>query len=195
MVLRSHGGRPCALAGGGSDVDAVQLAASWGMTIVLALKAVHIVMLIIWCAGLLALPLLLAADHRTLTQADYTRLRLILHNSYIAVITPAAIIAVGAGTALIFLGELFVPWMFAKLTMVGFLVGLHGLTGHAIVAVGESPGEARLNLAIPRLIAAVLLMAIILLLVLAKPDISLALVPDWLQRPLGLQSPFEAVPM
>jgi|APFEC2959095136_1045048.scaffolds.fasta_scaffold00031_116 uncharacterized membrane protein len=165
------------------------------MNIVLAVKTIHIITLIIWCAGLLALPLLLTADHRGLAQADYTRLRLILHNTYVAVITPAAVIAVGAGTALIFIGELFVPWMFAKLAMVGFLVGLHGLTGHAIIAVGESPGEARLNLAVPRIVAALLLMSIILLLVLVKPAVPQAIVPDWLQQPLDLQSPFDAVPM
>lgn len=174
---------------------AAQLADDGCMTLVLALKTIHITTLIIWCAGLLALPLLLAGDHRNLAQSDYTRLRLTLQNGYIAVITPAAVIAVTAGTALIFLRGLYVPWMFAKLVMVGFLVGLHGLTGHAIIAIGEAPGEAQLNLAIPRLVAAVLLMAIILLLVLAKPDVPLTLVPDWLQQPLGLQSPFEAVPM
>jgi len=165
------------------------------MTLVLALKTLHLITLIIWCAGLLALPVLLAADHRTLTQPDYTRLRLALQHLYIAVVTPAAVIAVTAGGTLVLLGGLYVPWMFAKLAFVGFLVGLHGLTGHAIIAIGESPGEARLPLAIPRVVAALLLMSIILLLVLAKPEMPMAWVPGWLLQPFDLQSPFDAVPM
>lgn len=165
------------------------------MILVLALKTIHIIALIIWCAGLLALPLLLAADHHKLPQNDYTRLRLTLHGSYVAVVTPAAVIAVAAGTALIFLSDVFVPWMFAKLVAVGFLVGLHGLTGHAIIAIGTDPGKAQLQLAIPRIAGALVLMSIILLLVLAKPHIPLDLVPDWLQRPLDVQLPLDAVPM
>ncbi|KAB7646258.1 CopD family protein [Polymorphobacter fuscus] len=165
------------------------------MTLLVALKFVHIATLVIWCAGLLALPIMLAGDHRDQSQAEYTRLRLTLQYAYIGVVTPAAVIAVGAGTALIFLAGVFVPWMFAKLVAVGFLVGLHGLTGHAIIAVGETPNDARLRYAVPRIVAALGLMAVTLLLVLAKPDISLDLVPGWLRQPLALQLPLDAVPM
>ncbi|PZN93131.1 MAG: hypothetical protein DCF31_13660 [Alphaproteobacteria bacterium] len=163
--------------------------------VLVALKTVHIMMLVIWCAGLLALPLLLAADHQGQSQADYTRLRLTLQHAYIRVVTPAAVIAVVAGTALIFLGNVYVPWMFAKLVAVGFLVGLHGLTGHAIIAIGEDPNAARLRLAIPRIVAALGLMAVILGLVLAKPAIPLDLVPDWLMQPRALHLPLDEVPM
>ncbi|WP_439533994.1 CopD family protein [Polymorphobacter sp.] len=165
------------------------------MTILVALKTVHIAALIIWCAGLLALPLLLMADHEGQSQSAYTRLRLTLQNAYVGVVTPAAIVAVAVGTALIFVAEVYVPWMFAKLVAVGFLVGLHGLTGHAIIAIGERPGEARLLLAIPRLVAALLLMIIILVLVLAKPVIPLDLVPDWLMTPRDIQLPLDEVPI
>jgi uncharacterized membrane protein len=164
------------------------------MTWVVALKTLHLGTLIIWCAGLLALPLVLAGDKSGQSQADFTRLRLTLQNGYIGVVTPAAVIAVSAGTALIFLGNVYVPWMFAKLVAVGFLVGLHGLTGHAIIAIGENPNEARLPLAVPRIVAALALMAVILLLVLAKPTIPLDLVPGWLMQPMHIHLPLDAVP-
>ncbi|GGI81224.1 membrane protein [Polymorphobacter multimanifer] len=163
--------------------------------LLLAVKTLHITTLVIWCAGMLALPLMLAADHQGQSQEKYTRLRLTLQATYIWVITPAAVIAVFAGTALIFLAEVYVPWMFAKLVAVGFLVGLHGLTGHAIIDIGENPERARLQLAVPRFVAALGLMAVILVLVLGKPVIPLDLVPDWLMTPRDIHLPFDEVPI
>jgi len=78
-------------------------------------KALHIAALILWSAGLIALPLVLGKHEAGEEQADYARLRRITNYGYTRIVTPAAVIAVSAGTALIFLREVFVPWMFAKL--------------------------------------------------------------------------------
>jgi uncharacterized membrane protein len=71
-------------------------------------KALHIAALVIWCAGLFALPLMLARHDPAIGQADYSRIRLASHYGYTWVVTPAAMLAVAAGTLLIFLRELFV---------------------------------------------------------------------------------------
>ena len=52
---------------------------------------------------------------------------------YVVIVSPAAFVAVGTGTALIFVSGTFVPWFTAKLFFVGLLVGVHVLTGLVIV--------------------------------------------------------------
>ena len=105
------------------------------------LKALHIAFLAVWCAGLFALPLMLARHDPAIEQTDYSRVRLACHYGYAWVVTPAALAAIGVGILLIFLREVFVVWMFAKLVFVALLVGFHAWIGSMIVAVGESEGE------------------------------------------------------
>lgn len=154
------------------------------------LKALHIGALAIWSAGLFALPLMLARHDPEIGQADYSRIRLATHSSYVWVVTPAAVVAVGAGIVLIFLREVFVLWMFAKLVFVAVLVGFHAWVGGTIVGVAESEGERRTpEPLVPLLILLVPILAI-LVLVLAKPELNEIPMPGWLSEPLGRQLPF-----
>lgn len=161
--------------------------------IVAWVKALHIAALILWCAGLVALPLVLSKHDVAEEQADYARLRRITHYSYTRIVTPAAVIAIAAGTALIFLRSVFEPWMFAKLVAVGLLVVVHGLTGHVVVLMSERRGEYAPPSSKPLLVVTLAAMTVVLLLVLGKPVVP-DLVPAWLKQPQHRQLPVEATP-
>ncbi|MFN4099306.1 MAG: CopD family protein [Pararhodobacter sp.] len=137
-------------------------------------KSLHIAGLSVWCAGLLILPLLLhlygqREDLRT--QAGFTEFRLLVHASYIKIVTPAALIAIASGTILIFLEGLTDAWLMAKLAVVAAMVLLHAWMGHLVVETAEGKGSYRMPEPLIALPLAIVLMTIVLVLVLAKPDL------------------------
>lgn len=156
-------------------------------------KGLHIAALIFWCAGLVALPLMLSKHKPDEAQADYARLRLLTHHGYTYIVTPAAVVAVAAGTALIFLRGVFEPWMFAKLVAVGLLVSLHALMGHTVVLMSERRGEYTPPSSKPLVGGTLATMTVVLILVLGKPAVP-DLVPAWLKTPQERQLPLEATP-
>jgi protoporphyrinogen IX oxidase len=154
------------------------------------LKALHIAGLILWCAGLFALPVMLVWRDPAIGQADFRRIRNATHAAYAYAVTPAAVIAVIAGTWLVLLREVFVPWMYVKLLFVALLVAFHGWVGHLLVAIAETPGRHRApSPTVPLLILPIPILAI-LVLVLGKPDLQIPM-PDWLTEPRGNQLPFD----
>lgn len=155
-------------------------------------KALHIAALVVWCGGLFALPLFLGRHDPAVGQADYIRIRRVSHYSYIYAITPAGLIAIGAGTALIFLREVYEPWLFAKLVWVAVLVTFHGWIGHTLLEVAETEGTHIPPEPTLPLILLTIPIVVILTLVLAKPDLGRIPLPDWLTKPMGSQLPFEA---
>lgn len=155
------------------------------------LKALHIGFMAIWMAGLLALPAMLARHDRAIGQADFQRIRHATHYGYVWAITPAAALAIGSGLALIFLRDVFVPWMFAKLVLVAGLVALHAWIGHTIIAVAETEGAHEPPDPLVPVLLLCLCIAGVLGLVLAKPDLGRIPVPDWLAQPLGRELPFD----
>lgn len=157
-------------------------------------KAAHIAALVLWCAGLVALPLVLGRHDEGEAQADYARLRRITHYGYTRIVTPAAVVAIACGTALIFLRGVFVPWMFAKLVAVGLLVALHALVGHTVVQMSERRGDYVPPSPVPLLGVVMATMIAVLLLVLAKPVIP-DLTPAWLDTPRHRQLPVEETPI
>jgi len=154
------------------------------------LKALHVAMLLGWCGGLFALPLMLVRHDPAIAQDDYTRIRKATHYGYIFVVTPAALLAIGSGTLLVFLLEVFRPWFYAKLVAVALLVLFHVWVGYTVVAVAEAEEKAPppAGRAIGLLLVPVLA---ILALVLAKPDLEEVPLPDWLKQPLGQELPFD----
>ncbi|MGY6645604.1 MAG: CopD family protein [Salinarimonas sp.] len=158
------------------------------------LKALHIAALSIWCAGLVLLPVLMQFNGRGEAirhQEGYTLFRRISHFGYTIVITPAAIIAVAAGTALILMMELVSPWLLAKLVAVCGMVLVHAWLGHLIVRSGEGAGDYRMPPPLIALVLGVPLMLTVLWLVLAKPDLTglTALLPGFLLEPQGRDLP------
>ena len=157
-------------------------------------KGLHIAALILWCAGLVALPLMLGKHRLDEGQADYARLRLLTHDSYTMIVTPAAVIAIAAGTALIYLRGVFEPWMFAKLVAVGLLVCLHALVGHTVLLMSERRGQYTPPAPLPLIIGSIATMTVVLLLVLAKPVVP-DIAPAWLKTPQHRQLPVEETPI
>lgn len=166
---------------------------SFGLVLALT-KGLHIAALVLWCAGLIALPLMLGKHRADEQQADYARLRLLTHDSYIYVVTPAAVVAIAAGAALIFLRGVFHPWMFAKLVGVGALVCLHAWVGHIVLLMSERAGEYEPPNPVPLLAGLFAVMSAILLLVLVKPVFP-NVTPNLLERPLGRQLSFPDTPI
>lgn len=155
------------------------------------LKALHAGFIAVWIAGLLALPAMLARHDRAIGQADFTRIRHATHYGYVWAVTPAAVLAVGSGTALIFLREVFAPWLFAKLVCVAALVAIHAWVGHTIVAVAETEGRHEPpEPLVPTLLLSAVVTAV-LFLVLAKPELDELPLPGWLLQPLDRDLPFD----
>lgn len=156
-------------------------------------KAAHILALSVWCGGLLALPLMMAGQHRAVSSDDYRRIRLATHLLYTLGVTPSGVVAVISGTWLIFLRETFEPWFYVKLLFVTALVGAHIWVGRILVNAGDTSRET--NPPAPLLpILAILAPALaVLYFVLAKPDLGGIQFPSWLSEPVGGKLPF-AVP-
>lgn len=153
------------------------------------LKSIHIIGLLFWCAGLLCLPALLARHRGAETWHDFGELRVVVRRLYVGALTPAAVLAVAAGTGLIFAREAYTGWMIAKLALVGLLVALHAYEGHLLIETGHGdlgPVPGRLQGVLLTVTAAVLMTAIVTL-VLAKPDLRSDMLPGWLLEPRNRQ--------
>lgn len=164
------------------------------------LKAIHIIAFAIWCAGLVLLPLMIDLLGRRAArrgQTEFAQFRWSTHLAYTHVITPAAVVAVAAGTVLIFALEVLAPWMLLKLVAVTGMVLAHTWLGHLVVQSGERRAPHRPATARLALIAAVPLMGLVLWLVLAKPALEelSAFLPAILQEPRGQEIPARLNPL
>ncbi|TYB84622.1 CopD family protein [Oceaniovalibus sp. ACAM 378] len=163
----------------------------WLVSAIPIFKVVHIAALIMWCGGLLALPLMLSRHGPSVMADDYRMIRHATHITYTLCVTPAAVIAVIAGTWLIFLREAFEPWLFAKLAFVALLVASHAWIGHIVAKVAEEPTHQNPPQPFFVVVAVLIPILVILPLVLAKPAFDWIDFPEWLLTPRGGQLPFD----
>ncbi|GHC72436.1 CopD family protein [Limoniibacter endophyticus] len=157
-----------------------------------ALKFIHIVAIAIWSAGLIALPGLYVQRAHVRDEDDLFRLQNIVRYSYVAIISPAAFIAVASGIALIFLQQTFDAWFSLKLTFVGVLAIFHTLTGLVIVRLfkdGEIYPVWRFMLT-TALTAAVALTIVVIVLVKPQLDVSF---PSFVSEPGALRDMLETI--
>lgn len=146
----------------------------------------------LWCAGLLVLPMIYAR-RKGLRGVPLQELNRFARSVFIHVTSPAAFVAVVAGSLLIFLRDAFTIWMALKLVAVGLLVGVHLRQGYIIQHLfdpGGSYARWRQYVAIGATASTI---AAVLVLVLAKPTFELAILPGWMLRPGGLQSSLDAM--
>lgn len=145
------------------------------------LKFVHITAIAVWAAGLVCLPFLFAQRKDVGDEEALHRLHAMVRLLYVAILSPTAFVAIGSGTALIFLRATFEPWFMTKLALVGLMVVIHILSGVMILKLfDKSARYSRLRSVIVTGCSLTVVTAI-LTIVSAKPGIDLeALAPDWL---------------
>jgi protoporphyrinogen IX oxidase len=152
------------------------------------LKLLHVVSLAVWAGGLLLMPLLLGQRRAAGEGPPLNRLHAFTRFAYVTVISPAAFVAIGSGTALIFAREVYTAWFAVKLVLVGLLVALHVWIGLVVLSIfEENGGFARWRVG-TSVVTLALVMSGILWAVLAKPELSLDLVPDVFHQPGGLRA-------
>lgn len=133
------------------------------------LKLLHFMTLICWCGALLYLPAMIAAGTRSSDELFYRDHAHLTRAVFNLVATPAALLAIGSGTALFLRDAIFDTWLIIKLTTVAGMVICHALCGVLVLRIERMP-EPSVNrdcLVIGVLIA--VLISATLWLVLAKP--------------------------
>ncbi len=163
---------------------------------VVFIKFAHIAAIAIWAAGLVSLPGLYVQRAHIRKDDDLYRLQKIVRFSYVRILSPAAFLAIGTGTGLIFLQQPYAVWFSAKLALVGVLVVVHVMTGLVIAKLfdeGEDYPVWRFYLVT---VLSGLVVGGILFFVLARPNMHLALPaalaePGALKRVISDLSPWE----
>lgn len=110
---------------------------TWWMAL---LKFVHVGAIALWAGGLLVLPLLLARRARLASHDAVQGLHALTRRLVLWFMSPGAFVAVGTGTALIFLRPTQAPWFSAKLAAVGLMAALHVAQSTLVLRLFR-PGE------------------------------------------------------
>lgn len=139
---------------------------AWAMT-------AHIITLGIWSAALLVLAALYASPPEAGQAAQEHRHRLMCRYLFVMLGSPAAVLAILSGCVLVALQGVEGSWLLAKLAAVALLALYHAWCGSLLHAQEERGLPERVPVwKSPLLITApLLLIAAILFLVLAKPDV------------------------
>lgn len=148
-------------------------------------KSLHIAAIAMWAAGLICLPGLYVQRAHVADDVSLHRLQAMVRFLYVALISPAAFVAVASGTALVFMRGTFEPWFSLKLVFVGAMVTLHILTGLVIIRLFEHGNVYPASRSVASTAATVLLVGAILTIVLAKPDLP-DLLPEMMSEPGAL---------
>lgn len=138
------------------------------------LKLLHISAVIAWSGSLLYLALAITTATSSVAPAAVDPLRhRLLRVLFTLVATPAALLAIGSGTAIFLLQGPVAAWLFVKLAVVGLLVLGHGVCGMLVLRserqAGHSPSRGTRAMAGVVGFASVLWLLTIAWLVLAKP--------------------------
>ena len=147
------------------------------------LKFIHIAAIALWIAGLFYLSALLAGHDTVRDQQDFARIRMASRFAYMGLVSPAGFVAVGSGTALLFVADALHPWMFAKLAVVTVLVIIHVQYAYVLTHLAVA-GARQPTLRIRIMVGATATAALAILgLVLAKPAIGDDFLPAWATEP------------
>ena len=133
------------------------------------IKALHVTFLLIWCAGLFYMPGLFSAYAKAKTVRERHRLRIVTRFSFIAVASPAAVLAIISGSALVYATSIQGVWLPAKLLVVALMVFFHLYCGRRVVQLenGQHMEKRRFHLTLVCIPG--VLIPTVLWLVLAKP--------------------------
>jgi len=154
------------------------------------LKFIHLGTIAVWSAGLIVLPFLFW-QRRSLEGMELYRLHRLTRFVYVGMTSPAAFLAIGSGTALIFLQSTFLEWFSLKMVLVGILVMLHVVAGSILMHLFEPGGTFSRYSCIVLTASFLVLTTAIIGVVLVKPHIEAnqfatsLFVPGGLRQVLG----------
>lgn len=133
------------------------------------LKLLHFAALLCWCGALLYLPALIAAGTKPRNELFYRDHAHLTRMVFTLIATPAALLAIGSGTALFLRDGTLAGWLIIKLSAVTGMTLCHALCGVLVLRIERQPERSVTwqCLAIGVLVCA--LIALTLWLVLAKP--------------------------
>ncbi len=140
----------------------MDLATAW-------LKAIHIAAMLVWSAALVYLPSLLAAHPATSDKTAFYRLRATIRIVYIGIASPAAIIAIISGSALIPVALAHGGWLALKLTVVALMAVFHVYCGSLVAAFRYFPVRRSPVLLHTLVVVPAILIPLVFYLVLGKP--------------------------
>ena len=135
------------------------------------LKFIHLGTIAIWSAGLIVLPLLFWQRRGLEMGSELDRLHRLTRFVYVGMTSPAAFLAIGSGTVLIFLQTTFLEWFSLKMVLVGLLVMLHVVAGLTLMHLFEPTGRFGRFSYVALTVSYLVLIAAIIWVVLAKPHI------------------------
>lgn len=150
------------------------------------LKTLHLAAIAIWSAGLISLPGLYVQRTHVRSEDAKHRLQAMVRFLYVGIISPAAFVAIGTGTGLIFMRQSFEPWFSFKLALVGALVTIHILTGLVIIRLFEAGNIYPMWRFLAVTAVTLGVVAAILVVVLAKPELP-DLMPEFMTEPGALR--------
>lgn len=113
------------------------------------IKSLHVIAMVAWFAGLFYLPRLFVYHVDCADEAGRLRFKIMERRLYRAIMTPAAVVTVLAGLALLvdyaWAAYSKAGWLHAKLTLVALLVVYHWLCGRYLAALrdGRNTHSAR----------------------------------------------------
>jgi len=135
------------------------------------LKFIHLGTIAIWSAGLIVLPLLFWQRRGLELGSELDRLHRLTRFVYVGMTSPAAFLAIGSGTVLIFLQTTFLEWFSLKMVLVGLLVMLHVVAGLTLMHLFEPTGRFGRFSYVALTVSYLVLITAIIWVVLAKPHI------------------------
>lgn len=131
--------------------------------------ALHVAALMLWSAGLFALPALYAAYPSVTHPRDLQRLQAMARFTFLAIASPAGVVTIIAGTILIHPTGAYSGWLVLKLIVVTLMVLFHAACGRIVVLLHDDPGLLSPRTHLSLLVVPAVLIPCILWLVLAKP--------------------------
>ncbi|WP_028241780.1 CopD family protein [Stutzerimonas azotifigens] len=133
------------------------------------LKLLHFASLLCWCGTLLYLPALIAAGTRRSDRLFYRDHAHLTRMVFTLIGTPAALLAIGSGTALFLRDGTLGGWLIMKLTAVTGMALCHALCGVLVLHIERDPERSVTRQCMALGVAIPVLIAVTLWLVLAKP--------------------------
>lgn len=150
------------------------------------LKFLHLAAIALWSGGLIALPFLFWQRRGLAAGEELDRLHRVTRLVFVELTSPAAFIAIGSGTILIFLQATFAEWFSLKMVFVGIMAMMHVVAGLVMAQLYLPDGRFSRFSYVTLTSAYVLVIAAILWIVLAKPHIDANQFAAHLFEPGGL---------